>query len=156
PNVTVIPNGYERPAFAAGHRRVASPPTLRFQGQMTYEPNVDGASYLVTRVLPLVRREIPDVALRIVGRCDDTLLELRKHRNVTVTGYVPHIETELGAADAVVVPVRFGSGTRIKILEAFAHRVPVASTTLGAEGLGVASERELLVGDDAQSLASAC
>ena len=56
---------------------------------------------------------------------------------MTVTGYVPHIEDELARSDAVIVPIRFGSGTRIKLLEAFAHRIPAVSTSIGAEGLAV-------------------
>ena len=71
----------------------------------------------------------------------------------TVVGPVPDIVTELSRADVVVVPVRFGSGTRVKIIEAFAHRIPVVSTTLGAEGLGVEDGRHLLLADTAQGLA---
>ena len=62
----------------------------------------------------------------------------------------------MGRADVIVVPLRFGSGTRLKILEAFAHRIPVVSTTLGAEGLGVEDGVHLLLGDTSLDLASAC
>ena len=73
-----------------------------------------------------------------------------------MVGRVPDITTELARADLVVVPLRFGSGTRVKILEAFAHRIPVVSTTLGAEGLGVQDGRELLIGDTDEELVAAC
>jgi glycosyltransferase involved in cell wall biosynthesis len=63
---------------------------------------------------------------------------------------------ELAKADIVTVPVRYGSGTRVKILEAFAHRIPVVSTTPGAEGLGAEHGRHLLLADTAQSFADAC
>jgi glycosyltransferase involved in cell wall biosynthesis len=75
---------------------------------------------------------------------------------VTVVGQVPEIEDELARADLVVVPLRFGSGTRLKVLEAFAHRVPVVSTTLGAEGLGAEDGVHLLLADRPADLASAC
>jgi glycosyltransferase involved in cell wall biosynthesis len=74
----------------------------------------------------------------------------------TVVGPVPDIAAELGRADVVVVPVRFGSGTRVKILEAFAHKIPVVSTSLGAEGLGAVDGRHLLVAPSAQGLGTAC
>lgn len=63
---------------------------------------------------------------------------------------------ELSRADLVVVPVRYGSGTRVKILEAFAHRIPVVSTPVGAEGIGGEAGVHLLVGEDAPALAEAC
>ena len=66
------------------------------------------------------------------------------------------MEPELAAADLVVVPLRMGSGTRLKILEAFAHRVPVVSTRVGAEGLAVVDGTHLLLADQPASFASAC
>ena len=68
--------------------------------------------------------------------------------HVIVVGRVPDITAELARADIVVVPIRYGSGTRVKIIEAFAHRIPVVSTSLGAEGLGVTDGVHLLIGDD--------
>jgi glycosyltransferase involved in cell wall biosynthesis len=79
------------------------------------------------------------------------------HRpEVTVVGHVPSMEVELAHADLVVAPLRYASGTRLKILEALAHRIPVVSTTIGAEGLGLEAGRQLLVADDAESFARAC
>jgi glycosyltransferase involved in cell wall biosynthesis len=75
---------------------------------------------------------------------------------VHVVGRVPEIITELARADLVVVPVRYGSGTRIKILEAFRHRIPVVSTTLGAEGLGVEDGVHLLIADSVPAFVDAC
>ena len=66
------------------------------------------------------------------------------------------MDPELARADLVVVPVRYGSGTRVKILEAFAHRIPVVSTTIGAEGLGAADGVHLLVADDPDAFADRC
>ncbi len=73
-----------------------------------------------------------------------------------MTGRVPDMAAELARADVVVVPVRYGSGTRLKILEAFAQQVPVVSTPLGAEGLGAVDGVHLLLGDTAAALADAC
>jgi glycosyltransferase involved in cell wall biosynthesis len=155
-NVVVVPNGMDRPKKPVGHHRGRQPPTLVFQGQMDYPPNADGAVYFVDRVLPRIVAEMPRVQFRIVGRCNETVARLQSHPNVTVTGHVAQIEPELARADAVVVPLRFGSGTRLKIIEAFAHRLPVVSTTVGAEGLGATAGKELLIADDDAEIAAAC
>jgi glycosyltransferase involved in cell wall biosynthesis len=155
-NVVVIPNGTNRPTRLVRQPSRSQPPTLLFQGQMTYPPNADGAVYFVDRVLPHIVAAKPLVQFRIVGRCDETVARLRSHPNVSVTDHVADIEPELARADVVVVPLRFGSGTRLKIIEAFAHRIPVVSTTVGAEGLGVTAGEELLIADDDVGLAAAC
>ena len=83
---------------------------------------------------PALRALVPDVQIRLVGEHLPSSTRWTIHAAVHVVGRVPDIATELARADLVVVPVRYGSGTRIKILEAFAHRMPVVSTTLGAGG----------------------
>ncbi len=91
-----------------------------------------------------------------MGLTTPALADLDDPPRVTLVGQVPDIGAELDRADLVLVPIRFGSGTRIKIIEAFAHRVPVVSTSLGAEGLGAVDGEHLLLGDDPASLAIAC
>ena len=105
---------------------------------------------------PALRELVPDAEIRLVGEHLPDLDSLDDRPRVTVTGRVPDIATELARADVVVVPVRYGSGTRLKILEAFAQRVPVASTSLGAEGLGAEDGVQLLLGDTGPDLAEAC
>jgi glycosyltransferase involved in cell wall biosynthesis len=156
PNAVVIPNGYRRPATALGRAAASDPPSLLLQGVLFYPPNADGARWLVREVMPLLRAELPSVELRLVGETAPDVDALHAPPGVVVTGRVPSMEPELRRADIVTVPILFGSGTRVKILEAFAHRIPVVSTTLGAEGLGVQPGRHLLVGDDPASFAAAC
>ncbi|HXW33859.1 MAG TPA: glycosyltransferase family 4 protein, partial [Acidimicrobiales bacterium] len=107
-------------------------------------------------VLPFLRERIPNAELRLVGEPDSSVPNLARRAGVTVVGRVPDMEPELARADLVVVPIRFGSGTRVKILEAFAHRIAVVSTTIGAEGLGVENRKQLLIGDDPQDFARLC
>jgi glycosyltransferase involved in cell wall biosynthesis len=152
----VIPNGYDAPLRPLGKPVVGRPPTILFQGLMTYPPNVDGARWLVREVLPHLRAQLGTVRIRLVGQAEGEVLALATDPEVVVTGHVDSMADELARADLIVVPIRFGSGTRVKILEAFAHRIPVASTHVGAEGLAVQDGRELLMADEAESLAEAC
>jgi hypothetical protein len=155
-NVTVVPNGYEVPAHPVGRDQVGHPPTLLLAGSYAYPPNADAAGFLVSSILPRIRARVADVTLRLVGEPTETVARLDRPPEVTVVGWVQAIEPELARADLVVVPLRYGSGTRVKILEAAAHRIPVVSTTLGAEGLGFQDGRHLLLADDAEGFASAC
>ncbi len=153
--VAVVANTYPRPRLPKGREVVGSPPTVLFQGTMRYPPNVDGACWLATEIAPLIHAEHPEVEVRLVGLTNSAVEDLHRPPEVVVAGQVGDIGSELGRADVVIVPVRFGSGTRLKILEAFAHRIPVVSTRLGAEGLGVSDGQHLLVAESAQAMAEA-
>jgi glycosyltransferase involved in cell wall biosynthesis len=154
-NASVVPNGYPRPDVPLGRASVGSRPTVLFAGLLYYPPNSDAARWLVQGILPHLLRRVPDVRLRLVGAPEPRIAALDTNPAVTVVGRVPSMDPELQRADLVVVPVRFGSGTRVKILEAFAHRIPVVSTTLGAEGLHAVDGRELLLADSAEDFADA-
>ena len=154
--VDVVPNGYRTPEHPVGRTEVGRPPTVLFQGLLRYPPNIAAARLLAGTLGPELERQVPGVEVRLVGDHPPDLMALDDPPRVTVVGRVPDITTELARADLVVVPLRFGSGTRVKILEAFAHRIPVVSTTLGAEGLGVQDGRELLIGDTDEELVAAC
>jgi glycosyltransferase involved in cell wall biosynthesis len=163
PRVRVMPNGYELPPGAgAGRGRQAAPEVdrgsvLLFVGLLTYEPNRDAAAFFADQVLPLVRARIPGARFRVVGRYGpDAVRRLHGLPGVEMAGEVPDLEAELRAASVSVVPIRFGGGTRIKILEAFAHSVPVVTTTVGCEGLEVVDRRHLLIADRPQEFAAAC
>jgi polysaccharide biosynthesis protein PslH len=151
-NSSVVPNGYSAPARPVGREEVRQPPTIVLAGSFSYTPNADAARYLALEVVPRVRARVPGVKLRLVGHHDDRIADLASE-DVALTGRVPDIEAELARADLVVVPIRFGGGTRIKILEAFAHRIPVVSTSVGCEGLEVVNGEHLLIADDPRGLA---
>jgi glycosyltransferase involved in cell wall biosynthesis len=156
PRVAVVPNGYRVVDEPVGRTAVGRPPTVLFQGTLRYPPNAEAARFLVDEVVPLLAQEVPDVQVRLVGTTAPGLERLDAPPRVRVVGQVPSIDDELARADLVVVPLRFGSGTRLKVLEAFAHRVPVVSTALGAEGLGAVDGVHLLVADRPDELARAC
>jgi hypothetical protein len=153
-NVTVIPNTYPRPLQPAGNPSADGPPIVLFQGHLGYPPNIDAAQWLATTIAPRIRAAEPATELRLVGRPATNITQLHRPAELTVVGQIPSMEYELAGATVAVVPVRFGSGTRVKILESFAHRVPVVSTTLGAEGLDVEDGVHLLMADDPEEFAA--
>jgi hypothetical protein len=154
--VRVIGNGYAAPGRPVGRDTVSSPAVFVFQGTLRYPPNADAAHYLVHDIGPRLRALVPGAQIRLVGLAPPALAALDSPPAVTVTGQVPDITSELAKADVVVIPLRYASGTRVKILEAFAHRIPVVSTSVGAEGLDVRDEHHLLVADDPEGIARAC
>lgn len=135
-----------------------APVRILFVGTMSYPPNRDGAVFFCEDVLPRLRARTPaGLAVSLVGF--DPPPEVRRLGDlpdVTVTGGVDSVVPYYRAAHFVVAPIRYGGGTRIKILEALAHERAVVSTTIGAEGLDLVPEREILVADSADDFAEAC
>ena len=156
PRVSVVPNGIELPAPGD---RVADPasPVFVFVGAMFYEPNVDAVQWFARAILPRIRMRSPRARFVVVGRDPrPEIAALHDGDTVTVTGTVDDVAPYLRRASVAVAPIRMGSGTRIKILDAFAHGTPVVSTTLGAEGLEVSHGRELLLADAPEAFAATC
>lgn len=122
-------------------------PSLLFVGNLTYSPNLEAAEFLANEILPALSRSVARRPhLKLVGPHDGRLDQLRAD-NVEVTGFLPDLDPVYAAADVVVVPLRSGAGTRIKLLEAFAHGVPTVASPLAAAGLEVTDRRHLLLAD---------
>ena len=153
----VVPNTYPEPADPAPAPAPRAPGAARMVMIANWgtDQNVDAARHAARDLLPRVRELLPDARLRLVGRRAERIAEVARAAGVDVVGAVPEVSAELAAADVVVVPMRFGGGTRLKILEAFAHRVPVVSTRLGCEGLHAEDGVHLLVRDDPAEFAAA-
>jgi glycosyltransferase involved in cell wall biosynthesis len=128
---------------------------LLFVGGLNYHPNLDSADYLLCEIFPLIRARLPEVRLDIVGhelwRIAGLLPE---NSGVELHENVPEILPWFRGADLLVVPLRYGAGIRIKILEAMAAGLPIVTTSKGCEGLQVVHGRELLVADDPETFAS--
>jgi sugar transferase (PEP-CTERM/EpsH1 system associated) len=124
---------------------------------MFYPPNVDGILWFSSTVFPLVREAMPDRRFYIVGSRPPRNVRVlaEEQPGIVVTGYVADLEPILARTGVLVVPVRSGSGMRVKILEAFARGIPVVSTTVGVEGIAARAGHHLLVADDPAPFAEA-
>jgi len=120
-----------------------------------HSPMDVAARWVLTDILPRARKVIPNLHFYIVGRDSDRSLAHVREPGVSVLGKVPSVLPYLCHADVSLVPLKFESGTRFKILEAAACNVPIVSTTLGAEGLEVQNREHLLVADNAERFADA-
>jgi len=130
-------------------------PCIYLAGSFGYvnSPMDRAARWMVEEVLPLVKQEIPDIHFYIVGKGSEVLWGKLNDRAITVTGKLPSVLPYLCHADVAVVPLQFESGTRFKILEAAACGIPVVSTVLGAEGIPVVHERDILLADTPEDFA---
>jgi O-antigen biosynthesis protein len=127
---------------------------LLFVGGFSHEPNVDAALFLVERVLPLVRAELPETTLRLVGNSPSPEIVALDAPGVEVVGYAPHLQPFLERALVSVAPMRFGSGMKGKVAEAMACGLPVVTTPIGAEGMDLRDGETAMIGDSAEELAS--
>ena len=152
--ITMIPTGVDTEYFRPAPREEKSN-CLVFTGSMDWLANEDAMVHFVKGVLPLVQQQIPDVSLWIVGRSPTKRIQdLASHnRNVHVTGTVADIRPYMNKGQVYVVPLRVGSGTRLKIFEAMATAMAVVSTSVGAEGLPVTHGKDIIVADSDEAFA---
>lgn len=145
--ISVIPTGVDTEYFQPSPDP-EQPDTMAFTGTMDWMPNEDGVVYFVDKILPHIHRDIPAAAFWAVGRRPPRRVQALASDHVVVTGAVDDIRPYLGKAAVCVVPLRSGSGTRIKIFEAMAMGKAVVSTTMGAEGLPVRHGENIILADD--------
>jgi glycosyltransferase involved in cell wall biosynthesis len=153
--VSVVPTGVDTQKYGAALPASADPPRIVFTGSMDWEPNIDAVAYFTREIFPKVRAEFPSAIFQIVGRNPHPSVKQLASSSVIVTGTVPSVGEYLREASLVVVPLRVGGGTRLKIFEAMAMGRAVVSTSIGAEGLNVEGGRDLILADDATSFARA-
>jgi glycosyltransferase involved in cell wall biosynthesis len=151
--VSTVPNGVDLDFFTPG-REDPEPARLVFTGLLSYRPNFDAVMYLVDEILPRIRRLHPDVVLSVVGHGQESHLQQLRRPHVDVTGWVEDVRPYVARAAVVVVPLRIGGGTRLKVIEAMAMGKPIVSTSVGCEGLDVSHGEHLLVADGPERFAS--
>jgi len=153
--ITVVPTGVDTEKYQAAPSVSGDPPLIVFTGSMDWEPNIDAIEYFCSDIFPTVLATFPRARFQIVGRNPHARVRKLASPSVEVTGTVPSVAEYLRNATVVIVPLRIGGGTRLKIFEAMAMRKALVSTSIGAEGLDVTSGQDCLVADDASSFANA-
>jgi glycosyltransferase involved in cell wall biosynthesis len=123
---------------------------------MDYRPNVDAALWFCDTILPLIRAQHADATFAVVGKNPHSRLQrLHDVPGVTLTGYAASVLPYLHGAQVAVLPLRMGSGTRLKLIEALAAGKPVVSTALGAAGYPVATCSAVRIADEPAAFARA-
>lgn len=152
--ITVVPTGVDLSQFhPSSDPPSGDRPVVAFVGAMDWEPNIDAAEYFCSEIWPKVLDRVPRAVFRLVGRNPDRRVKRLACDSVEVTGRVPSVIDHLWQSTVVVVPLRIGGGTRLKIYEAMAAGRAVVSTTVGAEGLDVKHGEDLLLADDPNTFA---
>lgn len=148
-----VPNGVDL-AACAGDYGPPTPDTLIYPGAISYHANFDAVEFFARDILPHIRAERPAVELTVTGRAaPEQVAALPAGPGLRFTGFLDDVRPAVARAWAEVVPLRVGSGTRLKVLEALALGTPVVSTAKGIEGLDLQPERDLLLGDTPEAFA---
>lgn len=145
------PNGVDTSAFVPVPEVAEDAKRVLFVGPLTSQANIQAMEWFAREVLPLLVRRVPEVQIDVVG----TPAEVRWPGTIALVGGVDDVRPHLARASVSIVPIRVGSGTRYKILEALSMERAVVSTTVGAEGLGVRDREHLLLADDPGAFAAA-
>jgi glycosyltransferase involved in cell wall biosynthesis len=154
--VHVIPNGFQKPKETP-NPSPASPPRFGFVGLIDFQPNRDGLEWFVRRCWPEIKRAIPAARLRVIGRDTENWLSFAdKVNGIDRLGWVADTSEEMSSWSAMIVPIRIGAGTRVKIAHGFSQGIPIVSTRFGAFGYGAVDGREMYLADSPEKFAGAC
>ena len=152
--VETVENGVDVDFFRPTPEASPEPHRMIFSGAMDWRPNQDAVEYMVEDILPAVREQLPDAEFRVVGRRPpDSITQLDALEGVSITGTVDDVRPYMAESAVCVVPLRIGGGSRLKILAAMAMGKPVISTSIGAEGLQVTHDRDIILADGPEEIA---
>jgi glycosyltransferase involved in cell wall biosynthesis len=153
--IEVVSNGVDADWFAQKPKKLPKDPTILSVGTFKWLPNVEAVTFLAEKVWPLIKKQIPDAKLWIVGNAPTKrVFEYQQQdTSITVTGGIPDIRDAFNGGHVLVAPVFSGKGTRYKILEAMACQTPIVATTTAVEGLGVEHGVHVLISNSAAGLA---
>ena len=150
--ITVYPNALPATEAPAGSDR----PVIVFSGNLEYQPNIEAVGFFASEIWPRIRERVPFLVWELIGRNPMAVAHIvEKDPSIRLIGPVDNAIEAIANSQIAVVPLHAGSGTRVKILEAWAAVTPVVSTTIGAEGLGAVNGEHLLIADDPGTFADA-
>lgn len=152
--VSVVPNGVDLDAFSPGRPEEEQRGALVFVGHMDWFPNRDGIEHFLTDILPLLNRR-DSLHLEIIGRSNNLSAPRGEAGRVNFAGFVDDLKARVRRASVFIVPLRAGSGTRLKILEAMALGKAIVSTRIGAEGIGLVDGDSACLTDSPEAFARA-
>ncbi|CAM3784344.1 glycosyltransferase family 4 protein [Alicyclobacillus pomorum] len=154
--IHVVPNGVDVQFYGTRYKTESTHKTVLFVGSLDYRPNIEGLQWFINEIWPKVMSHYPEAEFHIVGRSPKEEVTMWNMRSgVKIYADVPDVREYLQTASIVVVPLKSGSGTRLKILEAMASRKPIISTTIGAEGINCTHGKNIVLADNSDAFVEA-
>jgi glycosyltransferase involved in cell wall biosynthesis len=151
--VHIIPNG--SPTFEERPRIFSETPRIGFLGNCSFLPNKEGVKWFIHKVWPTIKRQFPSTQLRLVGReSEGSLTKLGS--DIIGLGWLEDPGDEIASWQLMIVPIKVGAGTRLKVAEGFARKCPVVATMIGAFGYDVKHGEEILFAESAEDFSAAC
>ncbi|MCC5941166.1 MAG: glycosyltransferase [Balneolaceae bacterium] len=150
----LIPNGVDEEYFYPT-KTTPKPHSLVFVGMMKYVPNYDGINFFLDEIFPKILALFPETTITIVGKNAPSSITRRANKNIIITGFVDDTRPYMHEASVYVVPLRMGGGTRLKIMETLASKIPLVTTSIGCEGIDVEHRKHALIADTPEDFANA-
>lgn len=153
-SIDIVANGVDIGFFTKTKKIKPKRPTVLFVGNFKWLPNKDAAKFLTYDIWPKIKKKIANAKLWIVGQNPTAeILSLAKQKDVLVEGSIKDIRDAFGKASVLLAPIRNGRGTKYKVLEAMATKLPVVSTPLGVDGIDAQDNKEVFIAEGCQDLA---
>ncbi len=149
--ILIVPNGVDHDYFKPQEKEKKY--DLVFTGNMSYPPNVNAVEYLAHVIMPIVRMTLPETKLYIAGATPDPKVKKAASARIIVSGWLDDIRDAYAESRIFIAPMRIGTGLQNKLLEAMSMRLPAITSPLANASLGAKPDEEILVGDDAETLA---
>jgi glycosyltransferase involved in cell wall biosynthesis len=152
--IHVLPNGFDKPKVEP-NRSPVTPPRIGFIGLFDYFPNRDAMEWFASKCWPLIKRDVPDARLRLVGQGSEEFSR-KLGPDVDGLGWLADPSEEISSWSVMVVPIRVGAGTRVKIAFGFSQKCPIVSTSFGAWGYGAVDGDEMYLANSPEQFSAAC
>lgn len=153
-DVTTVPNGADVDYWAPRNNG-GEPSSILYFGNLGWPPQADAAIYFHDKILPLVRRRVPDVTFCIAGQNPPEAVKALAGDSVTVTGFVPEMRDYVARAGVIVMPLRAGAGTKHRVFQALCMKKPVVCSAVAAEGIALTHGETAMLADDPEAFARA-